>query len=324
MTIFVALGDSITLGVGDPVRLESGPRKRGWRGWAALLAEALPDPALHVVATNGARMSDLESDQLPKALQLRPEVASVVIGVNDTLRANFDPDKIAESAAHTVGALRAAGAEVLTMRLPDPGRMLGLPDLLARPLARRARDLNDAMDHVAERFGTLHFDAARDAEAYDPRMWAVDRLHPSERGHRLIARRFHALLADAGFPVGAEPGAEPVNAPPTRLAEFCWMATKGTAWVMRRSTDLVPSLVGMAINEWRSGGEPLADEQAERLADPDQLADVERLMDAEEIGAATDDPSESAASHTSAALSATVPRWAVRRRDTGRHPAART
>lgn len=272
MTTYVALGDSITLGVGDPVRLESGPRKRGWRGWAALLADSLPDPALHIVATNGARVADLELDQLPKALQLRPDIASVVIGVNDTLRANFDPDRIAASAAHTVGALRAAGAEVLTMRLPDPGRMLGLPSAFAKPLARRAHQVNDVMDAISDRFGTLHFDAAGDEEAYDPRMWAVDRLHPSERGHRLIARRFHALLGEAGFPVGTAPGAEPVNPPPSKLAEFTWMATKGSVWVARRSTDLVPNLLGMAIAEWRSGGRPAHGEGAADLADaaPDE------------------------------------------------------
>lgn len=253
MTTFVALGDSITLGVGDPIRLDPAASKRGWRGWAALLAETLPDPALHIVATNGACMGDLERDQLPQALQLRPDVASVVIGVNDTLRPNFDPDRIAAAAAHTVGALRAAGADVLTMRLPDPGRMLGLPGVLARPLARRAHQLNGVMDEVAKRFATLHFDAATDVEAYDPRMWAVDRLHPSERGHRLIARRFHALLADSGHLLGAPPGAEPMNPPPTKLAEFAWMATKGTAWVARRSTDLVPNLLAMAFAEWRSG-----------------------------------------------------------------------
>ena len=31
------------------------------------------------------------------------------------------------------------------------------------------------------------------------------------------------------------------------------MATKGTAWVVKRSTDLVPSLVAMAFAEWRTG-----------------------------------------------------------------------
>lgn len=253
MTRFVALGDSITLGVGDPVAAAGQGSRRGWRGWAALLAEGLPDPSLHILATNGACSADVERDQLPQALQLRPDVASVVVGVNDTLRANFSPDRIASAAGHTVGSLCSAGAVVLTMRLPDPGRMLGVPGVMARPLARRAHQINEVMDEVAERYGTLHFDAAADAEAYDSRMWAADRLHPSERGHRLIARRFHGMLAEAGYPVAEPPDPEPSNTPPGRLAVLAWLATKGTAWVVRRSTDLVPSLVAMAIREWREG-----------------------------------------------------------------------
>jgi len=256
MTTFVALGDSITLGVGDPVRVDdpdSGRSRRAWRGWAALLAAGLRDPELHIVAGNGACSADVERVQLPQALQLRPDIASVVVGVNDTLRPNFDAERIGAAAAHTIGALRACGAQVLTMRLPDPGRMLGMPGVLARPLAQRAHQINAVMDQIAGRFGTLHFDAAGADEVYDPRMWAVDRLHPSERGHRLIARRFHGLLAAAGYPVGPEPDPEPGNPPPTRAMELAWLATKGTAWVVRRSTDLVPSLLAMAFAEWRSG-----------------------------------------------------------------------
>jgi hypothetical protein len=32
------------------------------------------------------------------------------------------------------------------------------------------------------------------------------------------------------------------------------MATKGTAWLVRRSRDLVPALVGLAVREWLSPG----------------------------------------------------------------------
>jgi hypothetical protein len=66
-----------------------------------------------------------------------------------------------------------------------------------------------------------------------------------------MAYRFHALLAAAGFPVG--PGPEPSSPPPTRLAEVAWMATKGTAWLVRRSRDLVPALAGLALREWLEG-----------------------------------------------------------------------
>jgi hypothetical protein len=47
---------------------------------------------------------------------------------------------------------------------------------------------------------------------------------------------------------------------------LAWLATKGTAWVVRRSTDLVPSLLAMAYSEWRAGPmlEPGAGSLAER------------------------------------------------------------
>jgi len=255
MTTFTALGDSITLGVGDPVRVTEadGRERRAWRGWAALLAESLPEPVLHNLASNGATAAIIARDQLPRALACKPDVASVVFGINDTLRPGFSQAKIEAAAAETVGELCAAGAQVLTMRLPDSGWMLGLPPSLARPLARRTAAVNAAIDAVAQRFGTVHFDAAGTPATYEKRMWAVDRLHPNERGHRLIARSFHDLLLAASLPVGPAPDAEPQNPPPSRKAQFAWMATKGTAWVLRRSTDLVPYLVAMAVREkWNS------------------------------------------------------------------------
>ena len=144
--------------------------------------------------------------------------------------------------------------------------MFGLPRVLARPLARRMRAVNAAVDEVSRRHGTVHLDAAGDPATYERHNWSVDRLHPNERGHRMIACRFHGLLAAAGYPVGPGPDPEPSSPPPTRLAEFGWMATKGTAWVLRRSTDLVPALVALAIREWLTGGESAAADEAQ--ADP--------------------------------------------------------
>jgi hypothetical protein len=33
------------------------------------------------------------------------------------------------------------------------------------------------------------------------------------------------------------------------------MATKGTTWLIRRSRDLVPGLVGLAVREWLGAGQ---------------------------------------------------------------------
>jgi lysophospholipase L1-like esterase len=247
MTTFVALGDSITVGMGDPAPAG------GWRGWATLLSGTLHHPDVHNLATLGALAEDVERFQLPGALRLSPDLASVVVGINDTLRGNFDAERTGACVGRTVAALRQGGAEVLTVRLPDPGQMFGLPGSLARPLARRMRAVNAAVDEVARRYGTLHLDVARDPATYQRCNWSVDRLHPNERGHRLIAYRFHALLAASGFPVGAAPDPEPSSPPPTHRAEFVWMATKGTKWLLRRSRDLVPALLGLAIREWLEG-----------------------------------------------------------------------
>src|SRR5438552_16094538 len=105
----VALGDSITLGYGDP--MPGG----GWRGWAALLAEAV-GADLHNLAKSGAQVRDVAESQLNRAVALEPDVASVVVGVNDTLRDTFDAARIARTLDHVIGVLRDRGALVLTAR----------------------------------------------------------------------------------------------------------------------------------------------------------------------------------------------------------------
>jgi lysophospholipase L1-like esterase len=246
VTTFVALGDSTTAGFGDPH-----PDGRGWRGWAALLAEGLgPDVSYHNLAVSGACTVDLARDQLPAALALRPDLATVLVGVNDTLRGEFDVAGIGAALDHAIGSLRAAGAVVLTGCLPDPGRMFRLPAALARPLGRRVVALNVLAHRVATRHGTVHLHIPEQPGVYDPRVWSIDRLHPGERGHRLLARAYHDLLGATGFPVGHKPGAEPTSPPPSTRAQLSWMLTKGTQWLYARSTDLVPFLVRMAAAEW--------------------------------------------------------------------------
>src|ERR1700743_2545473 len=243
MTRIVTLGDSITLGMGDPAP------GGGGGGGPYRLPAALPKPELHNLAANGAQAKHVERDQLPNALLLRPHVASVVVGINDTLRAGFDPVRTGQAIARTVAALSAGGATVITMRLPDPAQMFGLPSGLARPLSRRMRAVNAELDRIAAHYGTVHWDASTDPEAYDRRNWSVDRLHPNERGHRLIACRFWDQLAAAGHEMAMRPDPTPTSPPPARREEVLWMATKGTKWFLRRSVDLIPYLLLLAARE---------------------------------------------------------------------------
>jgi lysophospholipase L1-like esterase len=245
---FVALGDSLTEGVGDPVG-------DSWRGWAELLADGLAPVATPAEFTNlavsGAQTRDVLERQTPAALALRPDVVSVVIGVNDTLRCTFDIHAVAARLDQVYAAFRERGTVVLTACLPDPGTMLRLPGALARPLARRQRAVNTVVHALSERHGAVHLHAAEGDWVTDRAMWSADRLHPGERGHRQLALHFHAVLAEAGIATGAAPPPEPEFPVPTRSASLWWLATAGTGWVARRCTDLLPQLLTLAAAEVR-------------------------------------------------------------------------
>lgn len=245
---FVALGDSLTEGVGDPAG-------EAWRGWAALLAQGLAPADTPVEFTNlavsGAQTRDVLERQTPAALALEPDVVSVVIGVNDTLRYTFDIHSVAARLDKVYAAFRARDAVVMTACLPDPGSMLGLPGSLARPLARRQRAVNTVVHALSERYGAVHLHAAEEEWLTDRAMWSADRLHPGEQGHRQLALRFHALLTEQGVATGAAPSPEPEFPAPTRSASLLWLATAGTAWVARRCTDLLPQLLTLAAAEVR-------------------------------------------------------------------------
>ncbi|MEU8530549.1 SGNH/GDSL hydrolase family protein [Streptomyces sp. NPDC048629] len=260
---FAVLGDSLSEGVGDRV-------DGRWRGWGALLAEHLGGPEHPVefrnFAVSGALSADVAASQAPRALAFRPHLAAVVVGVNDTLRRTFDIAQLAGSLDRTCGDLAATGTVLLTACLPDPGRMLGLPPPLARPLARRQRAVNAVVHALCGRHRTVHLHLADPVWTDDRTLWSADRLHPGERGHRAIAARFHALLTAEGFAHGAPPAREPTQPPPNRADTLLWLATSGTGWVVRRCHDLLPQLLvlaGAELRHWAQGTGVRLDHRAE-------------------------------------------------------------
>ncbi|GAA4928286.1 SGNH/GDSL hydrolase family protein [Streptomyces coeruleoprunus] len=268
---FVALGDSLSEGVGDPVAGRP-------RGWAALLADGLAAGPVEFrnLAVSGARARDVDERQLPQALAYRPELASVVVGVNDTLRRTFDIADVAARLDHVLARLAGGGAVLLTACLPDPGRMLALPAPLARPLARRQRAVNAVVHALSAHHDAVHLHLADAVWVVDRDLWSADRLHPGERGHRVIAAEFHALLVRRGLAHGAPPGREPEQPAPTRADTLRWLATAGTGWVARRCHDLLPQLLRLAGSEvahWARGTSARLDAHAERALDV-ALADL--------------------------------------------------
>ena len=236
----VTLGDSTPAGVGDPAA------GGGWRGFSVLLRDALGAEELVNPARPGARMSWVHREQLPVALAAAPQVAVLFVGMNDTLRSDFDPASIRRDCQAVVDALRDAGTYVLLLRYHDHSKVFRMPAALQRALRRRIDALNAVTDAVAavHRTGVDVLDVDVLPGGYDRGSWAVDRLHPSELGHRMLASGFAGLLAAAGFavphPVSLECGG---GRAVTAVHRAAWLVVKGVPWLVRRSRDLGPVIV---------------------------------------------------------------------------------
>ena len=243
----VALGDSATCGVGDPTA-------DGWRGWARILADAIAVDH-HVsfckLAVTGATVADVRQLQLHEALDHRPTVASLVVGLNDVMRSSWDPDQIREDLLHCAAALAREGTLLITVRFHDHTRVLGLPSLLARPMQRRIQVLNEIYDEVHERYGTLRLDLDADPTIYDRDMWVADRLHPSELGHRRLARLVAELLLAEGLEFGL-PSLTCTERRPSRVDVARTIVTDVAPWLTRRVCDLGPWAAREMIRRTRS------------------------------------------------------------------------
>ncbi|HET6298953.1 MAG TPA: SGNH/GDSL hydrolase family protein [Kribbella sp.] len=258
---YVALGDSTTVGVGDPMNGSttdlSGAGARpgeGWRGWASLLADALGSS--HRVtfsnhATSGATVPVVVSDQLPETGTGRVDLASLIVGVNDTLRSTFDQAQIRDGLQRCAEQLTARGAVLLTVRFHDHGQVFGLPSWLRRPLWQRIEQVNNAYDDLHARFGGIRIDMADYPEVYRRDFWSVDRLHPGERGHRRLARAFADELALRGFRIAVPPDLECAGQTPTKWADAVWMVREGVPWLGRRASDLTPWAAKMVLTQFR-------------------------------------------------------------------------
>jgi len=244
---FAALGDSTTVGLGDPV-------PGGWRGWARLLADALDttyDVSFCNTSRTGATAASVRSDQLSDALAHRPDIASLVVGVNDTLKSTWDPGRLRDDLYACADALTSQGAVLLTTRFHDHGEVLPLPRAWRRPLSRRIAALNAVWDEVHAAYGGIRVDLAAEECTWQRESWSVDRMHPSEHGHRGLAGAFARELAAVGLDVVAPALECSGGIPPSWRRDVAWMIAEGAPWVGRRARDLGPWVVRLALNEVR-------------------------------------------------------------------------
>jgi lysophospholipase L1-like esterase len=241
-TQFVALGDSLTEGVGD-VRADGRPR--GWAGrFAEEIARRQGELRYANLAVPGRLTAEVVSTQLRPAIALAPDLASVVVGMNDLIRPTINLTRVCLRFEHLIASLTRTGAAVLTATLPDPGVVSPLPRLVRRRFTARIKRYNEHVRHTAERYGAHCLDLAEYA-AKDLAGWSEDRLHPGPYGHQRVADEFLHLLTGVRSEVVVDRPVAVTTANGLR-EQTRWVIRRAGPWLWRQLSTRTKPLVGTA------------------------------------------------------------------------------
>jgi len=204
-----------------------------FRGWADRLAELLAGttdqgPFRYAnLAVRSRRVRHLIDEQIPAALELKPDLVSILIGANDLVGpAPVLPALVAEVES-AVRAVRRSGADVLLVTTFLPRRPA------ARIFARRFAAYNVHVRRIAAEQGAILLDLEAVGEIGEASMWADDLVHLSSAGHRLVAYRAAEALGvpDARALLGLD---EALHADDAERSRGTWLTRDALPWVWRR------------------------------------------------------------------------------------------
>jgi lysophospholipase L1-like esterase len=229
-TSFVALGDSFTEGMSDPLPDGS------YRGWADVLAARLavrrPYFRYANLAVLGKLIGQIVEDQVAVAAAMNADLVTLVGGLNDVLRPKCDVAAVCAHLQSAVERLAPSCRQLVLMR--SPARR----GPVATRFQPRMEQRFDFVDARAQRHGALVVDLYGAEVLGDRRMWADDRLHLTADGHERVAE---AVWQRLGLPAESDwtvplPPAVPAGWATRRTADLRFTREHLLPWIGRRLT----------------------------------------------------------------------------------------
>src|SRR4051794_36455107 len=235
--VFAVLGDSSAVGLG----VERSSETPGVL-LAAALAELAERPVRLVgLAVSGAESRDLDA-QVEKALLERPDLALIMIGVNDVTTLTR-PSVSVRHLADAVSRLTGTGCQVVVGTCPDLGTIRPIAQPLRLLACRWSRQLAAAQTIAVVQAGgrTVSLGSLLGPSfASDRTLFSADEFHPSAAGYTAAAAALLPSLADA---LGAWPAAADRGLGPRRRATVRPVARAAARAANRPGTEVQPTEV---------------------------------------------------------------------------------
>lgn len=182
---FVAIGDSLTEGIGDRVE---GYNRLGWVDqFYDLLAPQNPGLRYTNLGVRGLLSAEIRASQLAPALELKPDLVSVIAGGNDVMKGGWNPRNFENSMAEMLGQLVDSGATVITSTLPD-FYYLPVPAKIKEKLSLQIQEMNAIIRQLAQRYAIGCAEAWNQPAPHQENFWSADKVHPNAYGYSEIAR----------------------------------------------------------------------------------------------------------------------------------------
>jgi len=139
------------------------------------------------------------------------------------------------------------GTEVIMVELHDPNQLLKIPKLVKRILRKRVESVNVVYRAIAEELEIVLIKTREIPDVHNLRNWHIDRMHPGERGHKMLAREVALQLQKRGWLITIpEEGELTVR---ERSAQIKWLIANGLPWFLKRSVDLLPAVLILSVIE---------------------------------------------------------------------------
>jgi lysophospholipase L1-like esterase len=190
---YVAIGDSLSEGLGD-FTFSSDRIHNGWTDrLACIMAKEAQDSGYEFqyanLALRGSKLATIMSEQASSALNLQPDLVTVMAGSNDLLaKAEKLPDFRAKFKDGLLELL-AGGCDVVVANTINPLHLR-----VFQPLRYRAERFSEMIADVAADMNVPVLDIFGIQDFKDLVFWAEDMVHFSGHGHIAVANRAAQLL----------------------------------------------------------------------------------------------------------------------------------